>query len=80
VHIDTCLQHAQLQVLEYDVESRAIAVRSVHAHAAEVWHIAPCPTDTALATTVYNEGEPAPGRLVLFLAAARRPEACTAGV
>ncbi len=42
------------------MESRAIAVRSVHAHAAEIWHIAPCPTDTALATTVYNEGEPRP--------------------
>lgn len=52
-----CLCHAQLQVLEYDAGRSAIAVRSVHSHAAEIWHIAPCPTDAALTTTVYNEGE-----------------------
>ena len=47
---------AQLQVLDFDADSNALRVLGVYAHAAEVWHIAPCPADAALAVTVFNEG------------------------
>ena len=43
-------------MLDFDADSNALRVLGVYAHAAEVWHIAPCPADAALAVTVFNEG------------------------
>ncbi|KAK9836359.1 hypothetical protein WJX81_008394 [Elliptochloris bilobata] len=46
----------ELQVLEFDADSNAVHVLSTYGHPAEVWHIASCPADAALAVTVCNEG------------------------
>ena len=43
-------------MLDFDADSNALRVLGTYAHAPEVWHIAPCPVDAALAVTVFNKG------------------------